>query len=97
MRKWTLLLGGLTVWAVHFFLLYAFVSIFPGTEIARVLTLVATIPALAANALLLWLVAGKRLIASSDHLDRWVLNVAAAGAILSLVAVLWQALPALMV
>ena len=97
MAKWTLLLGGLTVWAAHFFLLYGIVSVFPGSELARILTLVVTVPALAANAVLLWLSAAKRLVGGPDELDRWVLNVAAAGAILSFVAVLWQALPAVVV
>ena len=96
MRKWALLLGGLMIWAAHFFLLYGFASIFPGTDLARILSLIATLPALAANAVLLW-VAAAGTIASDDELDRWVLNVAAVGAALSFVSVLWQAMPALMV
>ena len=97
MSKWVLLLGGLTIWAAHFFLLYGFASVFPGTQTARMLTWIATVPALAANAFLLWTAAARTLFAADDELDRWVLNVAAAGALLSLVAVLWQALPAAMV
>lgn len=96
MRKWTLLLGGLLVWAAHFFLLYGFASVFPGTELARLLTLIATVPALAADAVLLWAAAARRLV-DPDELDRWVLDVSAIGAGLSLVAVVWQALPALIV
>lgn len=94
MRKWALLLGGLTIWAAHFFLLYGFASIFPGTETARILTWVATVPALVALVGLLWLAAAGSMAAGSDELDRWVFDVAAVGAALSLVAVLWQALPA---
>ena len=96
MRRWALLLGGLTIWAAHFFLLYGFASIFPGTELARILSLIATLPALAANAVLLW-IARAGTLASHDELDRWLYNVAAVGAALSFVAVLWQALPAVMV
>lgn len=95
MNKWVLLLGGLSVWAIHFFLLYGFASLFPGQEIARVLTLVATVPALAADALLLWAAAARAF--QTDELDRWVSDVSAIGAALSFIAVIWQALPALFV
>lgn len=94
MRKWSFLLGGLTIWAVHFFLIYGFASIFPGSRIANILTLVVTVPALAANAVLGWAAWTGALVADADELDEWVLNVAAVGAALSFVAVLWQALPA---
>lgn len=95
MRKWALLLGGLLIWTAHFFLLYGFASVFPGTDLAKVLSLIATVPALAANALLIWGAAAGTLV-RQDELDRWVLDIAAVGAGLSFVAVLWQALPALM-
>ena len=94
MRKWVFLLGGLVAWAAHFFLLYGFASLFPGQELARTLSLVATIPILAADAVLLWAAAAR--LFESDELDRWVYDVSAIGAALSLVAVVWQALPALM-
>jgi hypothetical protein len=94
--KWSLLLGGLTIWAVHFFLIYAFASIFPGSRIANILALIVTVPALAANAALWWIAWTGASIADADELDRWVLNVAAVGAALSFIAVLWQVLPAVM-
>lgn len=95
MRKWALLLGGLLVWAAHFFLLYAFASVFPGGDIARWLTIAVTIPALAANVAILWLASVARVDRQPDELDRWILDVGSAGSVLSLVAVAWQALPAL--
>ena len=95
MSRWTLLLGGLVVWAAHFFLVDAFALIFPGTQLALILTWVATVPALAADAALLWVAAGRTVTAGSDDFDRWVLNVGGVGAGLSALAVLWQALPAL--
>lgn len=95
MGKWVLLLGGLLVWTAHFFLLYAFASLFPGSATARLLTGVATAAGLAANGLLLWRLAGASLLKESDDLDRWMRDLAATGAILSLVAVAWQGLPAL--
>ena len=96
MRKWSLLLGGLTIWAAHFFLIYGFASIFPGSRVANILTLIVTVPALAANAVLGWTAWTGVLIRDADEHDNWVLNVAAVGAALSFVAVLWQALPAIM-
>lgn len=95
MRKWSLLLGGLIVWAAHFFLLYAVASIFPGDDMARWLTIAATIPALAANVAILWLASVARVDRQPDELDRWILDVGAGGSVLSLVAVVWQALPAI--
>lgn len=97
MLKWIFLLGGLTIWAAHFFLVYAFSIIFPDTQLARMLTWIATVPALAADALLLWMAAAGTLNSDVDEFERWVFNVAAVGAGLSFVAVLWQALPAAIV
>ena len=97
MRTWAFLLGGLIVWAAHFFLLYAIASVLPGTSLARWLSLVATIPAVAADAALLWLAAALRLRRGPDELHDWTIDLGAVGAMLSLVAVLWQALPAIIV
>ena len=97
MGKWIILLGGLTIWAAHFFLLYAFASLFPGRDLARILSLAATLPALAASGWLLWLTARRRQPQASDDFGRWVGNIGALGAALAIVAILWQALPALMV
>ncbi|MBA3576806.1 MAG: hypothetical protein H0W39_04210 [Sphingomonas sp.] len=93
MRSWALLLGGLLVWAAHFFSAYAFASIFPGTDLARWLTLAATAAALLADAAILWLALLSR--AAADELDRWWARVSAGGAALSFVAVAWQAFPAI--
>lgn len=97
MGKWVLLLGGLTIWAAHFFLLYAFASLFPGRDLARILSLAATLPALAASGWLLWFTVRGRQPQNSDDFGRWVGKIGALGAALAIVAVLWQALPALMV
>lgn len=96
MRKWGILLGGLLVWAAHFSLLFGIASVFPGTQLARWLTLIASIPALAADVAILWLAAALR-HRSSDELDEWVVDLGAVGAALSVLAVLWQALPAIVV
>lgn len=93
MGKWLLILGGLLIWAAHFFLLYAFASIFPGTQLARVLTVGATLATLVVNAGIIFTLftAGVR----EDELERWARAVGLGGALLSFVAVLWQGLPGL--
>jgi hypothetical protein len=97
MRSWAVLLGGLLVWTAHFFLLYGFASIFPGSWIARLLTLAVTVPALAVDSWILWVAARRRTRRAADGLDRWTSELGAAGAALSLVAVAWQALPAMLI
>lgn len=93
MRQWAILLGGLVVWAAHFFAAYIAASLFPGSDTARWLTAGATVAALAADgAILLW-----TLRAPGVGLDRWIRQLGAIGATLSLVAVLWQGLPALLI
>ena len=91
------LLGGLLVWAAHFFLLYAISSVFPGTSLARSLSLAVTVPALGADIAILWMTVGRRLLYGEDPLGRWISDFGAAGAGLSIVAVLWQALPTVLV
>lgn len=97
MRTWAFLLGGLIVWAVHFFLLYGIASIFPGRQIAYWLSIIATIPAMAADVGLLWLAAILRLRKNSEEFRTWAIDLAAMAAALSLLAVTWQALPAIVV
>ncbi|MEJ7777265.1 MAG: hypothetical protein WKF52_07780 [Sphingomicrobium sp.] len=94
MRRWTFVLGGLLVWAAHFFLLYGFASLFPGERLVRTLSLAATIPALAADAALLWFGAARRRRADCNKLERWLAGLAILGAAISIVAVMWQALAA---
>jgi hypothetical protein len=96
MRSWTFLLGGLLVWALHFFLVYGIASVFPGTTQARILTLAATLLCLGGALLLLrpavwhWREAGR------DGLSRWMSGVAAGGAALAVVAIVFQGLPAML-
>lgn len=95
MRSWTLLLAGLCVWAAHFFTLYAIASTLPGRpEFAAWPVLGATAAAAVADVLIL-----KQALARTklpDPTDAWIARVAAAGAGLSLLAVAWQAAPALL-
>ncbi|MYL99221.1 hypothetical protein GR702_15750 [Novosphingobium sp. FGD1] len=86
MKTWAILLGGLLVWAVHFFGLYAIAEFAP----SRMLTVILTVPCLAAEALLL--IYALRLD-RDEAFTRWRRSVAVGGTGLGLVAVLWQALP----
>jgi hypothetical protein len=95
MRKWGLLLGGLLVWTAQFFLLYGIVSIFPGTMLARVLAIAVTIPAIAACAWLIWFT-WKVIDTAPDEVDRWIARTGFGVALLALVAVIWQGLPAVL-
>ena len=93
MRTWTILLGGLVVWTVHFLVVYGVASVLPGQPAARWLVLAAALPALAIDGLILWKTIGGG--SRPDALDRWVSQLGAIGAAISLIAVIWQCLPAL--
>lgn len=94
MRAWAFMLGGLIVWTVHFFALYAIGSIFLTTTFARVLVLLVSAGCVAADGLLL---AQAVRTPPGDAADSWMRRLALLSAMLSLVAVIWQALPALLV
>ncbi len=94
MRGWTFLLGGLIVWAVHFFALYGIASVFLTTMLARILAILMSLACLVADGLLL---ARALRVRPVDAAEIWQQRIALIGAALSAVAILWQALPALLV
>lgn len=87
-----LLLGGLLVWFLHFFLLYAFASIFPGSDTARWLTAGATLLGLVAIGAIIRAAIPGRKKCPGDEIDHWTWQVVLPGCVLSLAAVLWQGL-----
>ena len=97
MRAWAFLLGGLLVWAAHFFALYAVASILETSTLARLLTGLATLAGLTADIWLLRSALGNLRDGATGPTEQWANSVAALGAGLSAVAVLWQGLPALIV
>lgn len=94
MRPWFVILGGLTVWAAHFLAIYVIASALPGQAVARFLVLAASFAAIAADAFIL---AASSRMTSGDALDRWIVKLGRVGAALSLLAVTWQSVPALLV
>lgn len=92
MAAWRSMLGGLLVWAAHFFTLYILASVFGTSLEARVGTAIATLMALAV-AIMIFM--NARRSTDADPLLRWMASIKALGAALVIVAVLWQALPAL--
>lgn len=92
MHGWFLLLGGLVVWTVHFFSLYAIAETMGATGVGRMAVLTLTGLCLIANALIATM--ALRVVVAGDF-TRWLRSVALLGAVLSGIAVAWQALPAL--
>ena len=95
MQQWRNLLGGLLLWAVHFFAVYIIGSVFPGTKTAAVLVLVTTVVILA----LTWALAIRAIRAGSktdDRLQRWISDLTLLGYTVAGVAIIYQGLPAIL-
>lgn len=92
MRFWRNLLGGLILWTAHFFAVYGVASLWPGTQLARILVLVATVLAFAVGG---WLsVKGLRQFrAATDDMQRWSWSLALLGYALAGAAIAYQGLP----
>jgi hypothetical protein len=96
MAIWRSMLSGLLVWTGHFFGVYAASSLFPGSLVARLLTLAITLAALAAAAWLTWRALGRLRAENADEVNRWLDGIALAGGALAGTAILYQGLPALL-
>ncbi len=82
------MLGGLLVWTIHFFGLYAIAEFAPSVAAVLGLTVLCLVADLA-------LLTGALRLRRVDAFSAWRRSVALGGAALSLVAVAWQALPVL--
>lgn len=94
MPGWRIMVGGLIIWAAHFFTVYIVASVFHSSMLARGLTLLATGAALVAGALLFKRVRKPRI---DDPLARWMASLGTLAIGVAMLAVLWQGLPALLV
>jgi hypothetical protein len=92
MRVWAFMLGGILVWTADFFLLYAIASIFLTTPTARVLALIVSVAALAADAWLLWH-SWHQSLSATDPYGRWIARLALLTAAISTVGVVWLGFP----
>lgn len=99
MGRWLLLLGGLLVWFAHFLGVYGVASVADvvahASAPAALWTVAALTGACAAADVAIGAIALRRGSQVSDDLDRFLHGGAVLGAGLSLVAVVWQGLPAL--
>lgn len=99
MRAWAFMLGGLLVWAVHFMGVYGIASIADvaaraDVQASRWTVAGLTVLCAAADALLI-LAAWRRSRHVTGELAPFQTSLAGLGAGFSLIAVLWQGLPAL--
>lgn len=93
MRAWLHCLLGLIVWAGHFFGLYFIASFFPGTQLARWLSLVLTV--LAFGLLILFVTQiWKRSQSHSSKVEGWLNSLAGLGTAMAAVGIVFQVLPA---
>lgn len=97
MPRWRLLLGGPLIWAAHFTAIYATSSVShlavgATNTTARIVTLAATLACLGAS---FWVLAAALRQRQADDLSLFWRAVAAAGAALAIIAIIWQTLPAL--
>jgi hypothetical protein len=95
-RGWAYLLGGLLIWAVHFFAVYAAASIFLTTMTTRVIALLLTLLCLAGAGWLTWR-AWERRGKAVDPFGRWTHHLAALSGAAGFIAVAWQGLPAILI
>lgn len=89
------MLGGLIVWAAHFLLIWSGASLFLTSPPARMVTALATLAALLATGLLARASWHRR--AAADRFAGWQSRVALLSAATAAIAILWQALPALLI
>lgn len=92
MPSWLIMLGGLWVWALHFFALYAIGEFMDEETRARPWVVALTLVALIADGILIAVILKQT---PADTFERWRRSIAATAAALSGLAVLWQGLPAL--
>lgn len=88
MKSWLILLSGFLIWAVHFFGVYGIGEIAPQPSWVIALTLACIV----ANQLALY---GLLQMPADEHFSAWRRFIAGGGIGLSLLAVVWQSLPAL--
>lgn len=90
MRAWMTMLGGLLLWAAHFFALYLIGEFGGSGRAARVAVVAVTIVVIIVAALI-----GRRLRKSdaADHIGTWGVGLGQGALLLSATAIIWQSFP----
>ena len=96
MRAWTYMLGGLILWAVHFFALYITASVFHTSDTTRVITVAITVLCLAGAGWLVWTAWHAR-AGDTDPFGAWTHYIAMLAGAIGCISILWQGLPALLI
>lgn len=99
MRAWAWMTGGLIVWTVHFLGVYLISSLADVAATAddpawRMAGLAFSLACVLAAALLLWM-SVRRLRLAGDGPTRFSDQLAALGAAVAVIAIIWQSLPTL--
>ena len=87
MRAWASILGGLVIWAAHFFVIYTAAIIFVSSVTAHWIGGAMTLICVVAE---IWLFVKLR---RSRDLDGWLQALGLASCAFSLVAITWQSFP----
>lgn len=96
MRIWADLLGGLIIWAVHFFALYLVASIYLTSTTSRILATAVTLGCLLAAGLFVWQ-AWSTGPDPEESFGSWSRRLALLSGIAVMIAILWQGLPAVLI
>lgn len=94
MRAWLYALGGLLIWAGHFFALYAAASVFPGTLLARWITVALTTLALGLLAVFARRIGKRARETEISKLERWTDGLAYLGVAIAAISIVMQGIPA---
>lgn len=92
MGSWLILLAGLIIWAVHFFLMYGIGEFGGDGDGARATVLAITFLCVTANGGLMAALLRTR---TANEYELWRNRSALIGILLSIIAIIWQGLPAL--
>ena len=95
MRAWIVITGGLLVWTAHFLSIYVAASTFPGTSLARGVTLTLTVLACGLIFLLVRRIRRQARSRISEN-SKWLDNLAYLSIGLAALAIIYQSLPALL-
>lgn len=93
MSNWRMLLGAMTIWAMHFALIWTAASIWGTSTIAKAVAGIGTVLALAALAIIARRIASQP---AGDSVDNWFRSLGLTSCAVAALSVVWQAAPAVL-